>query len=183
MQDKRWIWIVVAVVVIAAIVAVVLLTRPGDEPAPAETPAAQATDTVVVEEGLTLGLSLSTLNNPFFVTLKEGAEAAAKAAGIELIIVDAQDDSAKEATNIEDLIQKEVDLLLVNPTDADAIVPSIEKANAAGIPVFTIDRGAAGGNIASHIASDNVAGGSMAAKFLCEAIGGKGKVRVARSNG
>jgi ribose transport system substrate-binding protein len=175
MQDKRWIWIVVAVVVIAAIVAVVLLTRPGEEPA-AETPAAKATDTVVVEEGFTLGLSLSTLNNPFFVTLKEGAEAAANAAGVELIVVDAQDDSAKEATNIEDLIQKEVDLLLVNPTDADAIVPSIQKANEAGIPVFTIDRGASGGDIVSHIASDNVAGGSMAGKFLCDALGGTGKV-------
>ncbi|NIV31416.1 MAG: hypothetical protein GWN58_18550, partial [Anaerolineae bacterium] len=70
MQDKRWIWIVVAVVVIAAIVAVVLLTRPGEEPAPEETPVAKPTDTVVVEEGVTLGLSLSTLNNPFFVTLK-----------------------------------------------------------------------------------------------------------------
>jgi ribose transport system substrate-binding protein len=127
-------------------------------------------------EGFTLGLSLSTLNNPFFVTLKEGAEAAAAAAGIELVVVDAQDDSAKEATNIEDLIQKEVSALLINPTDADAIVPSIQKANEAGIPVFTIDRGASGGVIVSHIASDNVAGGSMAGKFLCDALGGAGKV-------
>ncbi|HSR29655.1 MAG TPA: substrate-binding domain-containing protein, partial [Anaerolineae bacterium] len=154
MQDKRWIWIIIAVVVIAAIVAVVLLTRPGEEPALEETPVAEATDTPVVEEKRTLGLSLSTLNNPFFVTLKEGAEAAAGAAGVELVVVDAQDDSAREATNIEDLIQKEVDLLLVNPTDADAIVPSIEKANEAGIPVFTIDRAAAGGDIVSHISSD-----------------------------
>ncbi|MEW5959410.1 MAG: ribose ABC transporter substrate-binding protein RbsB [Chloroflexota bacterium] len=124
----------------------------------------------------TLGLSLSTLNNPFFVTLKEGAEAAAQAAGVELIVVDAQDDPAKEATNIEDLIQKGVSALLVNPTDADAIVPSIQKANEAGIPVFTIDRGASGGEVVSHIASDNVAGGSMAGEFLCEALGGQGKV-------
>ena len=127
-------------------------------------------------EGITLGLSLSTLNNPFFVTLKEGAEKAAKAAGVELIVVDAQDDSAKEATNIEDLIQKGIDALLVNPTDADAIVPSIQKANQAGIPVFTIDRGAAGGDIVSHIASDNVAGGSMASEFLCQALGSSGMV-------
>jgi len=127
-------------------------------------------------EGVTLGLSLSTLNNPFFVTLKEGAEAAASAAGVELVVVDAQDDSAKEATNIEDLIQKGVSALLINPTDADAIVPSIQKANEAGIPVFTIDRGAAGGEVVSHIASDNVAGGMMAAEFLCNAIGGAGKV-------
>ena len=127
-------------------------------------------------EGYTIGLSLSTLNNPFFVTLRDGAQAAADAAGVELIVVDAQDDSAREATNIEDLIQRGVDALLVNPTDADAIVPSIERANAAGIPVFTIDRAASGGEIVSHIASDNVAGGRMAAEYLCTALGGQGKV-------
>jgi ribose transport system substrate-binding protein len=127
-------------------------------------------------EQYTIGLSLSTLNNPFFVTLRDGAQAAADAAGVELIVVDAQDDSAREATNIEDLIQRGVDALLVNPTDADAIVPSIERANAAGIPVFTIDRAASGGEIVSHIASDNVAGGRMAAEFLCTALGGQGKV-------
>jgi ribose transport system substrate-binding protein len=126
--------------------------------------------------GLTLGLSLSTLNNPFFVTLAEGATEAAEAAGVELIIVDAQDDPAQEATNIEDLIQRGVDAILINPTDADAIVPSIQKANAAGIPVFTVDRAASGGEVVSHIASDNVSGGTMAAEFLCEAIGGTGTV-------
>ena len=129
-----------------------------------------------VEEAITVGLSLSTLNNPFFVTLKEGAEAAADAAGVSLVVMDSQDDATVEATNMEDLIQQGVDVILVNPTDADAIVPSIEKANAAGIPVFTIDRGASGGEIVSHIASDNVAGGAMAAEFLCEAINGEGNV-------
>ncbi len=127
-------------------------------------------------DGLTLGLSLSTLNNPFFVSLKEGAEAKAAELGAKLIIVDSQDDSSKEATNIEDLIQKGVDALLINPTDADAIVPSIKKANAAGIPVFTIDRGASGGDVVSHIASDNVAGGKMAAEYMVELLGGKGKI-------
>jgi len=127
-------------------------------------------------EGYTVGLSLSTLNNPFFVTLKEGAEAAADTAGVSLVVMDSQDDATVEATNMEDLIQQGVDVILVNPTDADAIVPSIEKANAADIPVFTIDRGASGGEIVSHIASDNVAGGAMAAEFLCEAIGGEGNV-------
>jgi len=179
MKDKRiWTWIIVAVVVIAAIVALVLLTRPKEEPVAGETPVATqpAATAEPPAEAYTLGLSLSTLNNPFFVTLKEGAEAAAQAAGVELIVVDAQDDPAKEATNIEDLIQKEVDLLLINPTDADAIVPSIQKANEAGIPVFTIDRAAAAGDIVSHIASDNVAGGRMAAEFLCNLLDGNGKV-------
>jgi len=125
---------------------------------------------------ITLGLVISTLNNPFFVTLRDGAQKAADAAGVKLIIVDAQDDSAKMTAGIEDLINKKVSALLINPTDSDAVVPAIQKANEAGIPVFTVDRGANGGTVVSHIASDNVAGGKMAAEFLCNALGGKGKV-------
>jgi ribose transport system substrate-binding protein len=147
--------------------------------APAEPPAAQPTSppaAPAAEEEFTVGLSLSTLNNPFFVTLQEGAEEAAGAQGVNLIVVDAQDDPAQEATNLEDLIQREVDALLINPTDADAVVPSVQKANAAGIPVLTVDRSAAGGDVVSHIASDNVAGGRMAGEFLCDALGGEGMV-------
>jgi ribose transport system substrate-binding protein len=119
---------------------------------------------------------VSTLNNPFFVDLTAGAQQATDAAGFELIVVDAQDDPAKEATNIEDLIQQGVDAILVNPTDGDAVVPSIQKANAAGIPVFTIDRAANGGEIVSHIASDNVEGGRQAAAYLCQRLDGTGQV-------
>jgi ribose transport system substrate-binding protein len=151
---------------------------PAPTAAPTQPPATQppATQPPAPAGEITLGLALSTLNNPFFVTLKEGAEKEAAAQGVKLIVVDAQDDPAKQAASIEDLINKKVSALLINPTDADAIVPSIQKANAAGIPVFTIDRGASGGEIVSHIASDNVAGGRMAAEFLCQAIGGKGNV-------
>ena len=144
-------------------------------PEPTEEPPPEPTEAPPVE-GVSLGLSLSTLNNPFFVTLRDGAQAAADAVGAELIVVDAQDDPAKEATNIEDLIQRGVSALLVNPTDADAIVPSIQKANDANNPVFTVDRGASGGTVVSHIASDNVAGGMVAGMFLCEALEGAGKV-------
>src|SRR5512139_2298841 len=63
-----------------------------------------------------VGLVLSTLNNPFFVTLRDGAQKAADAAGIKLIVVDAQDDSAKMTAGIEDLINKKVNALLINPT-------------------------------------------------------------------
>ena len=75
---------------------------------------------------VTIGLSISTLNNPFFVTLKEGAEKAAKEAGAELIVVDAQDDSAKQFSDVEDLIQKKVDILLINPTDSHAVSSAVE---------------------------------------------------------
>ena len=142
--SRTWLWVALAVIGVLIIVLGYLWLRPSGD------------------TGYKMGLSLSTLNNPFFVTLKEGAEEAAEKAGVELIVVDSQDDPAKEATNIEDLIQQGVDAILVNPTDADAIVPSIQKANQANIPVFTIDRGANGGVVISHIASDNVAGGALA---------------------
>ena len=124
----------------------------------------------------TFGISISTLNNPFFVTLRDGAQEKADLLGVVLVVVDAQDDSAQEASNIDDLIQQEVDAILINPTDSDAIAPSIDRANQADIPVFTIDRGASGGVVIAHVASDNFAGGVLAAEFLVDAIGGAGYV-------
>jgi ribose transport system substrate-binding protein len=123
-----------------------------------------------------IGLSISTLNNPFFVTLKEGAEKAAKKEGVELIVVDAQDDSAKQINDIEDLIQQNVDLILVNPTDSSAVTSAIESANSANIPVITVDRSADGGKVVTHIASDNVAGGKMAGEFLLEQLKNGGNI-------
>lgn len=127
-------------------------------------------------EGKTIGFVISTQTNPFFVTLKDGAEAKAKELGVELIVLDSQDDSAKAASNMEDLITRGVDLIIVNPTDSDAIVNSVVAANEAGIPVITVDRVSNGGEIVTSVASDNVAGGKMAGEFIIEKLGGKGKV-------
>lgn len=134
------------------------------------TPPPAATDKV------TIGLSISTLNNPFFVSLKEGAEKAAKDAGAELIVVDAQDDTAKQISGVEDLIQKKVNVILINPTDSAAIATAVESANKANIPVITVDRAAEGGKVVTHIASDNVKGGTMAGEHILQAIGGKGNI-------
>lgn len=124
----------------------------------------------------TIGFVVSTQTNPFFVTLKEGAEAKAKELGVELIVLDSQDDSTKAASNMEDLITRGVDVIVVNPTDSDAIVPSVEAANEAGIPVITVDRVSNGGEVVSSVASDNIAGGKMAGEFIIEKLAGKGKV-------
>jgi ribose transport system substrate-binding protein len=124
----------------------------------------------------TVGLSVSTLNNPFFVTLRDGAKAAADKAGLDLVVLDAQDKVDKQVADIEDLVQKKVRVILVNPTDSAAVVPAIQRANAAGVPVITVDRGAGGGKVAFHIASDNVAGGKLAGELVCKLTGGKGSV-------
>jgi len=124
----------------------------------------------------TVGLSISTLNNPFFVDLRDGAQAAATRLNVNLVVLDAQNDSAREASQIEDLIQKKVAVIAINPTDSDAIAPTIRKVQGAKIPVITVDRGANGVTVAAHIASDNVAGGKMAAQYVAKRLKGKGNV-------
>ena len=125
----------------------------------------------------TVGLAISTLNNPFFVDLRDGAQAAAAKAGIALVVLDAQNDPARQASSVEDLIAKKVGAVIINPTDSDAIVPTVKKLNAAKIPVITVDRAANGGTVAAHIASDNVAGGRMAADYVGSTrLKGKGNV-------
>lgn len=128
------------------------------------------------KEEKTIGLVISTLNNPFFVTLKDGAEAKAKELGYKLIVADSQNDSSKELSNVEDLIQQKVDVLLINPVDSDAVVNAIKEANSKNIPVITLDRSANGGDVICHIASDNVKGGEMAAEFIAKTLNGKGNV-------
>jgi ribose transport system substrate-binding protein len=126
--------------------------------------------------GATIGLSISTLNNPFFVALRDGAQAEAAAQGLHLITVDAENDPAKQIASVEDLIQKRVPVILLNPTDSDAVANVVKEATAAGIKVISLDRAVNGAAVSSHIASDNVAGGKMAAEFLLKKIGGRGNL-------
>ena len=123
-----------------------------------------------------IGLSVSTLNNPFFVTLTEGAKAAAKDNDIELIVVDAGDDVAKQTSGIEDLISRNVGVIIVNPVDSDAVAPAVEEAIAKGIKVISVDRVVNGVEVSSQIASDNVAGARLAAEYLLELVGEGAKV-------
>lgn len=124
----------------------------------------------------TIGFSISTLNNPFFVTLSEGAESKAAELGATLSVVDAQDDASKQASDVEDLIQQGVDMILINPVDSEAVASAVASANNADIPVITVDRSAESGEVVSHIASDNVAGGEMAAEHLSSLVGDGAKV-------
>lgn len=120
---------------------------------------------------LVVGVSISTLNNPFFVSLEQGITDLADEQGTKVKSVDAQDDTAKQTNDVDDLIQQGVDILLINPVDSAAITPAVESANAAGIPVITIDRSSDGGEVVTLVASDNVEGGEMAAKYIEEISG------------
>ncbi len=123
-----------------------------------------------------VGLVISTLNNPFFVSLKDGAQAKATELGYTLVVLDSQNDPAKELSNVEDLVTQGISALLINPADSDAVGNAIKVANKQKIPVITLDRGATSGEVVTHIASDNVAGGKMAGEYIIKLLGGKGKV-------
>lgn len=125
-----------------------------------------------------VGLSLSTLNNPFFVQIKEGAQAEAKKLGADLTVTDAQNDASQQANQLQNFTSEGVDSIIVNPVDSDAAGPSVRSANKADIPVVGVDRGVNKAETAALVASDNVEGGKLGAKALAEKLGGKGKIVI-----
>ncbi|PXB00254.1 ribose ABC transporter substrate-binding protein RbsB [Pectobacterium carotovorum] len=124
----------------------------------------------------TVALVVSTLNNPFFVSMKEGAQKEADKLGYELIVLDSQNNPAKELANVQDLTVRGTKVLLINPTDSDAVGNAIKMANQAKIPVITLDRVASSGEVVSHVASDNAFGGKVAGDFIAKKLGEGAKV-------
>lgn len=125
---------------------------------------------------LKVGVSLSTQSNPFFVSVKKGIQGLADKKSTKVQISDAQNDTAKQNNDIEDLITKKVDVLIINPVDSSAITPAVKDANDAGIPVITVDRSADGGKVLSLVASNSTKGGQMAAKFMIDKLGSDAKI-------
>lgn len=125
---------------------------------------------------LKIGVSISTLSNPVFITLKNELQKYSDKKGSKIIINNANNDTSKQNNDVEDLIQQKVDAIIVNPCDSSAISTVIQKANDAKIPVICIDRGAYRGTVVSTVASDNVAGGKMAADYLIKKLGLKAKI-------
>jgi len=129
---------------------------------------------------VTIGVSLLTRTHPFYQDLEAGLRQAADAAGYELLVTAGEFDVARQKDQIQDFIVRKVNAIVVCPCDSKSIGTSVGAANAAGIPVFTADIAclAEGVKVVSHVASDNVAGGRLAAQALAKAIGGSGKVAI-----
>ncbi|MEU3963185.1 substrate-binding domain-containing protein [Streptomyces buecherae] len=128
--------------------------------------------------GTRVGLSLSTLNNPFFVQLKAGAREEAEAAGVRLQVTDAQNDASQQANHVQNFLSKRMDAIVVNPVDSQAAGPAVKGAVARGVPVVAADRGVTGAPALTLVASDNVGGGRLAARELARRLGGRGTVVV-----
>ncbi|MGA5344810.1 substrate-binding domain-containing protein [Streptomyces griseoincarnatus] len=125
-----------------------------------------------------IGLSLSTLNNPFFVQIRDGAEEEARKLGVDLTVTDAQNDASQQANQLQNFTSGSLSAVVVNPVDSDAAGPSVRGANKADIPVVAVDRGVNKADTSALVASDNVEGGALGAKALAEKLGGKGTIVI-----
>jgi len=130
--------------------------------------------------GKTIAVSIQDLQAQFYEDLEAGMKGEATKYGYTITFVDANRDSARQTSQVEDFISKKVDAIVLTPADSKAVGPAIVEANQANIPVFTADIAstAAHGVVISHVASDNMQGGRVGADLLCKALGGKGTVAI-----
>ncbi|HEX8338152.1 MAG TPA: substrate-binding domain-containing protein [Pyrinomonadaceae bacterium] len=128
--------------------------------------------------GKRIGVTLLTREHVFYKDLEAGLQEAADKAGYQLIVTAGEMDLARQQSQIENFIVQKVDAIILCPADSKGIGPAIELANRAGIPVFTADIAAQGGQVVSHIASDNLSGGRLAAEFIAKALNGQGEVGI-----
>lgn len=128
------------------------------------------------EDKLVIGFSQVTLESPFYTSLVDGAKQEAEKQGVELIVVDAQNDIEKQNSDVQSLITKGIDVLLINPVNPSAVSPALKAAERANIPVITIDRNTKE-EVLSYIGRDNTAMGREAGKKAVELLGGAGKAK------
>jgi len=125
-----------------------------------------------------IGISLGSLGNPFFVALSKGAEFEAKKTNpdVKITTVGFEYDLGKQVTQIDNFIAAGVDLILLNPGDPKAIGAAIKKAQAAGITVVAVDTAAEGAD--ATVTTNNVQAGEISCQYIVDKLGGKGDVVI-----
>lgn len=120
-------------------------------------------------------------SDPFFLAMEKGARAAADKLGVELIWQGSASEYSPQSQMpfVDAALADDIDALILVPTDPDSLQPAVARAEAAGIPVITVDTTVTDqAYLTSHITGDNIDGGRQAAKTLAEQIGGEGKVFI-----
>jgi ribose transport system substrate-binding protein len=130
-----------------------------------------------------IALSMKSRQNPFFARMEEGAKRAAERLGVDLecVATDKETDTEKQASQVETIISKKVDVILMTPVDSKAIIAPLLEAQRQGIKVINIDNRidaaaakAAGLDLATVISPDNVAGARKSTMAMIEKLGKDG---------
>ncbi|MDP9964072.1 monosaccharide ABC transporter substrate-binding protein (CUT2 family) [Variovorax beijingensis] len=138
---------------------------------------ASAAQAQAPKQPLRIGMTFQELNNPYFVTMKQALEEAAASIGATVVTTDARHDVAKQIGDVEDMIQKKIDILLLNPTDSTAVQSAVRSAKKAGLIVVAVDANAQG-PVDSFVGSKNTDAGRLACEYLAKSIGEKGDVAI-----
>ena len=137
-----------------------------------------ATGAASAKELKSVGITLGSLGNPFFVALAKGAEAKAKEINpnVKVISASADYDLNKQFNQIDNFVASGVDLILLNAADPKAIISAVKRAQQAGVVVVGVDVAAAGAD--ATVQTNNVQAGEIACKALADKIGNKGNVII-----
>lgn len=126
---------------------------------------------------LKIGMTFQEMNNPYFVSMKEALDEAAKSLGAEVVVTDAGHDVAKQISDVEDMLQQNIDILLLNPTDSAGVESAVTMAKQQGVIVVAVDANAAG-PVDTFVGSKNRDAGYQSCKYLAKELGGEGEVAI-----
>src|SRR5438105_2469519 len=130
------------------------------------------------QQTLSIGYSVPGLGFPFFAVMLDGAAAAASERGnINIQPLDGQDRDATQLAGCENALAGGINGLVISPRTVDGLAGCFSAAQAAGVPVVTVDRRAAPGTpVLAHVGADNVSGGLAAGRFIAARLQGKGRI-------
>jgi ribose transport system substrate-binding protein len=138
--------------------------------------APSANGTATGSSSYTLGATIPTFNHPFFVAMRKGLEEEAQAQGATINVVDGKNDAQTQLSAIDTFAVKKVDAIILCPTETTTLVPGVEKANQAKIPVITVNRIVDGGEVVTYVGADDRDGGKLQGQAVLEALPKGGKI-------
>lgn len=139
--------------------------------------AAASNDHKKPDDQLVIGISFQELNNPYFVTMQKALQNAVDEMGAKLIVTDAHHNISKQLSDVEDMLQRGIDVLLLNPTDTVGAQTAVNDAKKAGVPVVAVDAQAKG-PLSGYVGSKNFKAGYLSCQYLAKDLDGKGKVAI-----
>jgi len=140
--------------------------------------AAVASAPTAFAKDISLGLAIPYFGQEFWATVQKGAEDEAAKTGVKLVVAESYNDPTKQTAQVESFVASKVDAILLPPVDPQALIPAVEEANKAGIPVITVGTNVAGGKVTSFVGSNNITVGKIAGKYIVDRLKGKGSVFI-----
>lgn len=140
--------------------------------------AAGSEEQVVAKENYKIGITHYGLKNEFMVLISDAQKAEAEKCGVTIEVFDGNYDVNTQMGQVEDMIAKQYDAIIISPTDIDAMAAAVDKAVEAGIPVFGVNTKVNSDKLTSYVGSNDVEAGKMEMTWMSSTLNGKGNIVV-----